>query len=147
MFFLTTLKKGVEFEMAADAAWKVTYVLFPVMSAFGTFWFLPKRTEPPGATPTDNALLAQGRCVAMFTITGAVNFIVLLFFTFGVVFPDFNDPRANYSYHERVDAGIRVMVFLATFFALPVGFVLGQQVETARHLPPPLKNPDEEANT
>jgi hypothetical protein len=129
MFFSTTAKAGVEYEQAIDAVWKVSYVLLPIVSAFGTYYFLPREGQ-------DGPDMVDGpRCVAMFTITGVVNLIVLLAFLFGVLLPDFTAPNANYSYHDRVDTGIKVMLLLSSLVALPVGFLLGRPVKVVAEVP------------
>jgi hypothetical protein len=137
IFFLTTLRKGIVFEQAADASWKATYVLLPIVSAFGTYWFGGQQSSTPAKPPADDAILDGAKTVALFSITAAVNLIVLMYFLFGVVFYDFNDPDSTVSYSDRVDMGIRIMVLLAGLVALPVGFLVGREVpQTTGPVPP-----------
>lgn len=132
VLFLGTTLKDIPFELAFDAAWKVSYVLLPIVSAFASFWFTAKKQPSARTAPDDQALLPFDKTVATFAITGAVNAILFLVFLFGVVLPDFNAPDSQASYPARVDMGVKFMVVLASFVALPVGFLLGEPVPPAK---------------
>jgi len=142
LFFLTTQKGGVGFEQAADASWKVTYVLLPIVTAFGTYWFGTQQAGQQGHPPDDQAVLDMPRTIALFSITAVVNMIVLLFVLFGIVFYDFNNPDSKASYSERVDMSIRILVLLASLVALPVGYLLGRPVPRLEGPIPPFHGGD-----
>jgi hypothetical protein len=127
-FLLTVWHKGVSFEQAAKAGHQVTYVLLPIVTAFGSYWFAQTRV-PAGATPPDLAQIDMPQSVAMFAITAAVNFIVLLYFLFGVAFVDYDQPgTGKRAFDEAVASGVTMMVTLSALVALPVGFLVGREV-------------------
>jgi len=75
-FLLQVLKRDqIEFEQTADSCWKVMYVLTPVLSAFGMYWFMPQAENAGQPAPQDDQVLDHARVIAMFTITGVVHFV------------------------------------------------------------------------
>jgi hypothetical protein len=139
VFFLTT-QKGIPFEHASEAAWKMTYALLPIVSAFATYWFAME-TPPQSNPPAPAAILPAEKWIPLFTITGVVNVIVMIFLIFGIILPDFSDPDKRLSYTDRADQAVKIMVFLAGFVGLPVGFLLGKAPASSTMPPPPAPAP------
>ena len=124
MLSLTGLKAGVTREQASESCWKINYVIFPVLAAFASFWFVPQASN--GITASDNRKVDFGRLLAMFVLTGVIHSLVLLYFVVHVITPDFgfpdDEPR---SYEASVDGAIKIFCVFSSILVLPVGFVLG----------------------
>jgi hypothetical protein len=146
MFLLTGLKAGITIEQAGESCWKIIYVILPVLSAFASFWFLPKArptNDVPDLEPVEFTTL-----LAMFVVTGVFHALVLLYFLIAVLMPDFGfddgDPK---SYAGRVDFGVKLLVVFSAILVLPVGYVLGTPVPLATNRPgngaTPASNPQE----
>lgn len=118
----TSLKKGVEFSEASDATWSVAYVLLPILSAFGSFWFLPSVGN--AATSDDDERVDFQRVYAMFVITLIFHISLFTFFSFAVLFKNFNFPDTGDSYRDRVNLWMKFVVLLSSLAVLPVGYVL-----------------------
>jgi hypothetical protein len=129
-FSATVAKKGVIFQQAADASWQVTYVLLPIITAFASYWFVTEPNASPAGTaapPPDSAVIDRARVVAMFSITLVVNVIVGIYFLFGALLPDFDAPDSTSTFSGGVEAGVKMLVVLASLVGLPVGFLLGKR--------------------
>jgi hypothetical protein len=123
LFLATSTKKGVTFDQASQAAWNVAYVLVPIITAFGSFWFSPKGDSRQSSA---NKKIDGVQLYAMFALTSVFHVIVLGYFAFAIFLVDFYDPvTPDISYADRVDTGIKWLMLLSAFAVLPVGFVLG----------------------
>jgi hypothetical protein len=128
LFLGTSLKRGILFEQALEAVWKILYVLVPVLMAFISFWFIPR----VGRKPADEPDLDLAQTWAMFVATILVHVIVLAVFVFAVVMPDFGYPDQQKSYSDRVDGGMKILLLLSSLAVGPLGYVLGQQVASPK---------------
>lgn len=136
MFLMTSYKSGVTFEQASESSWKIIYVLLPILSAFASFWFLPHlQATPQEQQQQRDEVVDSTRAYAIFAVTGAVHVIVFGYFAIGVLFVDFGYPDQLISYSDRVDTGMRILVFLSSFVVLPVGFVLKGKAPERLELP------------
>ena len=126
VFLLTSFKPGVHFQQAADAAWKVAYLVVPVLGAFAGFWFsdIANRSKKEETRKID----PQTRRV-MFVITFVLHFVVLLFIVFGVFVEDFYKPEGHLFYEDNVDVVMKILLLIWSVSLLPVGWILkGQEL-------------------
>ena len=128
---LTSMKDGVKFDEASEAAWKIAYVFLPILTAFAVFWFTPtpipttdkqkKRQEEEKARTID-----RSKTIALFALTIVFNAIVITYFLIAVVCVDWGwQSDVPKSYTGRVDGGIKLLTLLSVLAVMPVGYVLG----------------------
>src|SRR5207253_135786 len=78
LLFLLTRQDGVSIKQATESCWKSVYVLLPILTAFGSFWFLPTSGQP--GHKDDDKPIDTGQLIAMFVITMVVHLIVVVYF-------------------------------------------------------------------
>jgi hypothetical protein len=109
---------------ARGAAWRVAYILVPVLSAFASFWFVPQAAGSP-QPETDGGVVRPDRAYAMFVLTGVVHSIVLFYFLISVVLHRYPlSPPPGEAFLDRVDWGLNLLLFLSSLAVLPVGWLL-----------------------
>lgn len=134
--FLPSSWGEVSVKLAKETMWKFVYVLFPVLGAFATFWFLP-RLNTENLQELDARKLDASQVYAMFAITVGFHGLVTAYYWFTVLslpynrFATFENPEVN-SYTENVDDVVKLLVFVSTALLLPVGFVLGEKVSVGQ---------------
>jgi hypothetical protein len=126
MMLCTSFKRGVSPQQSSEAAWSVGYVLFPVLTAFASFWFLPRAFHQQAAGKAqDNRSVQPHQVYAMFTLTAVVHLIVVAYFAIFLFAPDWADEhRQSWTFDEALSAGLKMMVFFSSVAVLPVGWVL-----------------------
>jgi hypothetical protein len=132
-FLSTSLKDGVTFDQASHASWNIAYVLLPIITSFGSFWFGPQSDldKQHGKKEMDGS-----RAYAVFSITALFHIVLLGFFSFAIFAVDFKNPSSpDVSFTDRVDAGMKWLLLLSSAAVLPVGFVLGGKGPSNLELP------------
>ncbi len=129
-FLLSSMKTRVGWPQASDAAWRVAYLIVPVLSAFGSYWF--------GANePQKERRIDPRRRRVMFVLTGILHAAVLLWIVFGVLTVDFADQEKPKSYVEAVDDVIKTLLLVWSASLIPVGWLLkGVEVPDKPASPP-----------
>lgn len=140
LFLLSSTKTAVDFTQAADAAWKVAYLIVPVLGAFGGFWFADAAEQEEARE--QRRVKPQVRN-AVFIITGVLHSLVVMYLVIGVLLENFNLPEGGIFYEERVELVLRVLLLVWSVSLLPVGWLLkGQEIPTPNEAPLPARSID-----
>src|SRR5438132_1082061 len=94
-------KGTISLEQSSEAAWKIAYVLVPVLSAFASFTF--RTTKPP-----KDFKLPSFTVGVLFGLTAIAHIILILYFYLAIIHEGFDWPtkRAD-SFEGRIDSSLR----------------------------------------
>jgi hypothetical protein len=123
----TSFKRAITHQQATEAAWLITYILLPVLTAFASFFFAPLSSERDAkfAKKSESYKIGKDRLFVMITLTIAVHLIILLNFILSIYIPDWADEtKQTQTFDEALASGLKLMVFLSSLAVLPVGWLL-----------------------
>ena len=86
MILFTSKKEGVGFALASEAAWKICYVLLPILTAFASFWFSPRTKKQ--RDEDKKKVVEPVEIYAVFVLTGIFHVLVMTYFLLAVVLED-----------------------------------------------------------
>jgi hypothetical protein len=129
IFFLVgRFRKEINANQAIDAALRIGYLILPVLAAFGTFWFLPSKLK---GGEDDSFIRVDGtRFFGAITLTATTQGLFLLYVILFIVTKEYSySPNPGESFMELADRGLMFFSLVCTVGVLPVGFVLGKDVQ------------------
>lgn len=124
-FLIQGSQPGIKASEANEAAWVASYILMPVIIAFGTFQLGPKAEA--NLTADAGKRMRAGQFAMLIILTIAFHGLVIVYFWLNVWRKEFNFPEtSNDSYTSAVNYGFKLLLFLGAGSMLGVNFVLGR---------------------
>lgn len=106
-------------------AWRMAYIMVPVLSAFASFWFMPDGNLSRETEDDNRSLLQKDRIIALFVCTLLVHLIVFCYILFFVrlhTFSFVDDPADSYA--ARMEWALNFFLFISSIAIIPAGFLL-----------------------